>query len=41
MYALAIVRYRRPLEEVIVHQEAHRAYQRQLKEAGTLLAAGP
>ena len=41
MYALAIVRYRRPLEEVVVHQEAHRAFQRQLKEAGTLLAAGP
>jgi len=41
MYALAIVRYRRPLEEVVVHQEAHRAFQRKLKEAGTLLAAGP
>jgi uncharacterized protein YciI len=35
------VRYRRPLEEVIVHQEPHRAYLRQLKAAGTLLAAGP
>jgi uncharacterized protein YciI len=41
MYALCLVRYRRPLEEVIVHQEAHRAFQRKLKEEGTLLAAGP
>ena len=35
------MRYRRPLEEVIVHQEPHRAYLRQLKAAGTLVAAGP
>src|SRR5262245_37971121 len=41
MYALAIVRYRRPLEEVVVHQEPHRAFQRKLKAEGTLLAAGP
>jgi len=41
MYAIAIVRYRRPLDEVIVHQEPHRAYLRQLKAEGTLLAAGP
>ena len=41
MYALTLIRYRRPLEEVIVHQEAHRAFQRKLKEEGTLLAAGP
>jgi uncharacterized protein YciI len=41
MYAIAIVRYRRPLEEVIVHQEPHRAYLRQLKADGTLVAAGP
>ena len=41
MYALCLVRYRRPLEEVLVHQEAHRAFQRKLKEEGTLLAAGP
>ncbi len=25
MYAVAIIRYRRPLEEVLVHQDAHRA----------------
>ncbi len=41
MYALAIVRYRRPLEEVLVHQDAHRAYQRELKQQGILIAAGP
>jgi len=41
MYAIAIVRYRRPLDEVIVHQEPHRAYLRQLRAEGKLLAAGP
>ena len=41
MNAMLIVRYRRPLDEVIAHQEAHRAFQRKLKEEGTLLAAGP
>ncbi len=41
MYAIAIVRYRRPLEEVVAHQEPHRAYLRQLKDEGRLIAAGP
>jgi len=41
MYALAIVRYRRPLEEVIKAQEEHRAYLRSLKQKGILLASGP
>jgi uncharacterized protein YciI len=41
MYAMAIIRYRRPLEEVLVHQDAHRAYLRGLKEKGVLIAAGP
>ena len=41
MYAMLIVRYRRPLEEVLVHQDAHRAFQRKLKEDGVILAAGP
>jgi uncharacterized protein YciI len=41
MYAIAIVRYRKPLEEVVQHQEAHRAYLRELKAKGTLLASGP
>lgn len=41
MYAIAIVRYRRPIEEVVAATEPHRAYLRQLKAAGTLVAAGP
>jgi uncharacterized protein YciI len=41
MYAIAIIRYRRPLEEVLVHQDAHRAYLRGLKEKGLLIASGP
>ena len=41
MYAIAIIRYRRPLEEVLVHQDAHRAYLRELKEKGLLIASGP
>ncbi len=41
MYAIANVRYRRPIEEVIAATEPHRAYLRQLKAEGTLVAAGP
>jgi uncharacterized protein YciI len=41
MYAIAIIRYRKPLEEVIVHQDAHRAYLRTLKEKGVVIASGP
>lgn len=41
MYALAIIRYRRPLEEVLSHYEAHHAYLQQLKAQGTLVASGP
>ena len=41
MYALAIVRYRRPLDEVLAHVDAHRAYLGALKAAGTLVASGP
>jgi len=41
MYALALVRYRRPLEEVLKHVEDHRAYLRGLKEKGILIASGP
>jgi len=41
MYAVAIIRYRRPLEEVLVHQDAHRTYLRGLKDKGVLIAAGP
>ena len=41
MYAIALVRYRRPIEEVVAVTEVHRAYLRQLKADGTLIAAGP
>jgi len=41
MYAIAIVRYRKPLEEVLKVVEEHRAYLRELKTQGLLLASGP
>lgn len=42
MYALAIVRYRVPIDEVDeADREAHRAYLRTLKDKGLLVAAGP
>jgi uncharacterized protein YciI len=41
MYAVAILRYRRPLEEVLTLIEQHRAYLRDLKAAGILVASGP
>ncbi len=41
MYALAIVRYRKPTDEVILHHPAHRAYLQQLKASGVLVASGP
>lgn len=41
MYAIAIIRYRRPLEDVLAVTDAHRAYLRSLKDAGTLIASGP
>jgi uncharacterized protein YciI len=41
MYALAIIRYRRPIEEIAAVTEAHRAYLRELVAQGTLLASGP
>ena len=40
-YALAIIRYRKPLEEVLPVLEEHRAYLRALKEEGVLLVSGP
>ena len=39
MYAIVVVRYRQPLEEIIKVQEPHRAYLRQLKQDGVLIAA--
>ena len=41
MYAIAILRYRRPLDEVLPVVDEHRAYLRELKEKGILLASGP
>lgn len=41
MYALALVRYRKPLEEVLQVLEAHRAYLKDLQARGLLLASGP
>jgi uncharacterized protein YciI len=41
MYAMCILRYRKPVEEVVKVQEAHRAFQRRLLDDGVLLAAGP
>jgi uncharacterized protein YciI len=41
MYAIAIVRYRKPLEEVLKHLEAHRAYLHRLKGEHRLIASGP
>lgn len=41
MYAIAIIRYRKPLDEVLGVLDAHRSYLRTLYEDGTLLASGP
>ena len=41
MYAIALVRYRRPLEEVVEVTDQHRAYLKELKDEGVLLASGP
>ena len=41
MYALALIRYRRPLDEVLTVVDEHRAYLRDLQSRGLLLASGP
>ncbi len=41
MYALAILRYRRPLEQVMSVVEEHRAYLRELYQKRVVLASGP
>ncbi len=41
MYALAILRYRKPLDEVLKVVDGHRAYLRELRDRGLLLASGP
>ncbi|HEU4641220.1 MAG TPA: YciI family protein [Gemmatimonadaceae bacterium] len=40
MYAIAILRYRRSLDEVLTVLDEHRAYLRVLQERGLLLASG-
>ena len=41
MYAIALIRYRRPLEKVLTAIEPHRAYLKGLHEQGLLIASGP
>jgi uncharacterized protein YciI len=41
MYAIAVLRYRRPLEEVLPVVDEHRAYLAGLAKQGVLLASGP
>jgi uncharacterized protein YciI len=41
MYAIVLIRYRVPLEEILKVLDEHRAYLRELKQQGTLLASGP
>lgn len=41
MYALALLRYRKPLDDVLAVVDEHRAYLRELKAAGVLVASGP
>ena len=41
MYALAIIRYSKPLEKVLPVVEAHRIYLADLQEKGIVLACGP
>lgn len=41
MYALVLIRYRRPLDEVQPVTAAHREYLAELQAAGLLLASGP
>lgn len=41
MYAIALVRYRKPLEEVLKVVDAHRAYLAGVQAKGQLLASGP
>ncbi len=41
MYALILIRYRRPIDEVNAATTAHREYLATLREGGVLLASGP
>jgi uncharacterized protein YciI len=41
MYALVLIRYEKPLEEVAKHTDAHRAWLKQWNQRGIVLASGP
>jgi uncharacterized protein YciI len=41
MYAIALIRYRLPFEQIAPVVDEHRAYLRSLQTAGLLLASGP
>ncbi|WP_306591724.1 YciI family protein [Geothrix sp. 21YS21S-4] len=41
MYALVLVRYRRPISEIEAVTDAHRVYLRDLQEKGVVVASGP
>jgi uncharacterized protein YciI len=41
VYVIAIIRYRKPIEEVQKHQDAHRVYAATLREKGIIVASGP
>jgi len=41
MYALILIRYRAPMDVIEANTEAHRAWLRELKANGTLIASGP
>jgi uncharacterized protein YciI len=41
VYVLAVIRYRKPMEEVQKVIDDHRAWLRGLKEKGVLVASGP
>ena len=41
MYALAVIRYRCPVEDVLQHHAAHRQYLQELKKQGLLVCSGP
>jgi len=41
VYVIAIVRYRKPLEELQKYQDAHRAFAAGLREKGIIVASGP
>jgi len=40
-FAIALMRYRRPIDDVVANTDDHRAYLRSLFDRGTLLASGP